>query len=265
MSQSNLVAYVPTCQEILSQFEDVVAFRGGQFQKHHLSENRMFLRAYRLDGLSDEVAKNDQFDGGIALRVSGPQISVHLFTFRQVCKNGSIISESHDTKRMLRLPENEFRPESKFLCMSELREILLACASPEAFSKNMRMMRQMRNTKIDTALNIVSHFEEHLDYFTADVLQLVLNEFFQEEDMTLYGVMNAITAAARQTKDAQTRWDLEELGGGIGARLLPVLNPDSSRARARLAAGSESRHDQRLSKTGDIHDDAKALLSATAD
>lgn len=54
---------------------------------------------------------------------------------------------------------------------------------------------------------------------------MVLTEFFAEEDMTLYEIMNAITAAARETKDPQTQWDLEELGGGFGAKLLPRSDP----------------------------------------
>lgn len=231
MTHSSAIEYAPSCEEILSQFEDVVAFRGGQIQKPIISNDKMFLRAHNLDGLSGEVAKNDRFDGGMALRVSGPQVSVHLYTFREVCKNGMIMSESHDTKRMLRLPKDEFSSDSKYLCLSELREMLFACATPEIFSQNMNVMRRLRNESVDTGLNIVAQLQQDLGDFAADVLEMVLSELFKEEDMTLYGVANAITAVARETSDPQTKWDLEELGGGIGAKLFPLVDPDSSQSR----------------------------------
>jgi len=38
--------------------------------------------------------------------------------------------------------------------------------------------------------------------------------------------MNAVTSVARDTRDPELRWRLEELGGGIPAMLVP--DPDDS-------------------------------------
>ena len=48
---------------------------------------------------------------------------------------------------------------------------------------------------------------------------LLLNE--RADDRTAYGVMNAVTATAREAGDAGMRWEMEELGGAVVARVDP--------------------------------------------
>ena len=45
--------------------------------------------------------------------------------------------------------------------------------------------------------------------------------FISGSDRNRFGLMNAVTSVARDTRDPDARWRLEELGGGIGARLRP--------------------------------------------
>ncbi len=54
-----------------------------------------------------------------------------------------------------------------------------------------------------------------LSSLAAKVAQQVFERFFQENDPTRYGIMNAVTSVARDTRDHVTRWQLEELGGQI--------------------------------------------------
>jgi len=41
-------------------------------------------------------------------------------------------------------------------------------------------------------------------------------------DRTAYGVINAVTATAREAVDAGTRWEVEELGSAVVARVDPA-------------------------------------------
>jgi hypothetical protein len=50
----------------------------------------------------------------------------------------------------------------------------------------------------------------------------MLDEFFAAGDRSRYGLMNAVTATAREQRDPEDRWRLEELGGEIGAGTLPA-------------------------------------------
>jgi hypothetical protein len=46
--------------------------------------------------------------------------------------------------------------------------------------------------------------------------------------------MNAITTTARETRDPETKWRLEELGGAVAAGIEPETTPTlSARRRAR--------------------------------
>ncbi len=44
-----------------------------------------------------------------------------------------------------------------------------------------------------------------------------LRRFRSQPDRTRFGLVNAITSLARDTRDPESRWRLEELGGAIAA------------------------------------------------
>jgi hypothetical protein len=52
---------------------------------------------------------------------------------------------------------------------------------------------------------------------------------------TRYDLMNVVTATARDTRDPEAKWRLEELGGAIAAGIIPMPKPTPSR-RARVRA-----------------------------
>ena len=78
---------------------------------------------------------------------------------------------------MLWLVENEFSQESKLLSMLELRETLHLCASPERFSENIRVMKRVRNTKVDKTLTRLSHLHDALGNFPNGFAELIVNEY----------------------------------------------------------------------------------------
>jgi hypothetical protein len=63
--------------------------------------------------------------------------------------------------------------------------------------------------------------------FHRAVILSVTQEFEHADDRTLYGVMNAITAVARDAVDPDEKWVLEELGGSVSTLVgsLPRLSP----------------------------------------
>jgi hypothetical protein len=61
-----------------------------------------------------------------------------------------------------------------------------------------------------------------------------MERFFQEADRSRFALMNAVTSVARDTRDPEVRWRLEELGGGILAGRTPVLQLDDGAAERAL-------------------------------
>ena len=63
-----------------------------------------------------------------------------------------------------------------------------------------------------------------------DLIRAIMQRFARDRDQTIFGFMNAITSLARDTRDPQTRWRLEELGGSVLAhRGTPHLAPAGGR------------------------------------
>jgi hypothetical protein len=75
----------------------------------------------------------------------------------------------------------------------------------------------------------------------ADIREPLLERFFggvstdpgyrRGDERTQFGLMQSITAVARDQRDPEVRWRLEELGGGV-----PVLNLPAHGPRRPLAA-----------------------------
>jgi hypothetical protein len=76
--------------------------------------------------------------------------------------------------------------------------------------------------------------------FSSALVRDIMDRFFQDEDRSGYGLINAITSLARDSDDPDTKWRLEELGGGIPALLRPSY-PDKPRAALRAFARPRAR------------------------
>jgi hypothetical protein len=61
-------------------------------------------------------------------------------------------------------------------------------------------------------LRVISQSHMRID---PGVMRQILGRFFDDADQTRFALMNAVTAVARDTRDPEQRWNLEELGGGI--------------------------------------------------
>ena len=66
----------------------------------------------------------------------------------------------------------------------------------------------------------------------AQLLDSIRGRYTASRDRSRFGLMNAVTSVARDTRDPELRWRLEELGGGI-----PVTDLD---ARPRLSSQPEA-------------------------
>ena len=55
----------------------------------------------------------------------------------------------------------------------------------------------------------------------AELFQSIMGRHTMGRDRTQFGLMNAATSVARDTRDPELRWRLEELGGGIPVAVPP--------------------------------------------
>ena len=161
--------------------------------------------------------------------VVGPEIRVHPFTYREVCRNGAIMAHIIDTRRIERV---EFDAPSFAISevLSEVREVVRECAAPEVFSAVADQLRTAAGTAANLAIHLLPMLARFRHRDSARILAEVIGEYDREGDDSLFGLMNAVTSVARDEPDPEVRWELEELGGGIPAMVPDIPKPSDTAA-----------------------------------
>ena len=204
--------------EIGAIFCDEVSARGGTVREQVFHGSCLFARSI-LAG-SAEIRPGDGVRGGVAMRVDADGVSVHPYTFRLVCQNGAVHAQAVDTRR---LDGVEFYGADQ--AESELREAIRECCAPEAFAAAAGQMRRAAGDRINMFLAIAPMLA-HLPGRVRDAMMgELLRVAPRDREGTRYELMNHVTAVARETRDPQTKWRLEELGGAIAAGVTPRPKP----------------------------------------
>jgi hypothetical protein len=210
-------------REIAGVFAEEVAEVGGSVTDRFDDGARLYLRSV-LPG-KRAVGYRDMVQGGIALRATGEEIWVHPYVFREVCKNGAIIAQATETRHIEQDILSDASP------IETLREAIRACSCPEAFDASAREMETARSYQVDVAL-MLGVMLSRLPSAASEIQQAIIRQLFESRDRSAFGLINAVTAVARDTRDPELRWRLEEFGGGVPALARdPQPRPDRLNAR----------------------------------
>ena len=215
----------PTTAEIGEVFAEEVAGLGGTVTDRYVDGTILLARSV-LPGLR-EVGRDDAVQGGVAIRATDEAIQVHPYVFRQVCSNGAIMARAIQTWQVERVDAGGLTTPAP---LGAVREAIRACGSDEAFSASAERMRSAREDQADLALMIMPMMDRLPKEIVNDLLRTIVERFLKGPDSSRFGLMNAVTSVARDTRDPESRWKLEELGGGIpfdvaGPRPRPTLDP----------------------------------------
>jgi hypothetical protein len=169
--------------------------------------------------LVEEVRREDRIQYGVALKSNAMGLWVYPYLFRLVCWNGAIVAQLLQSRS---LDELHFLKSERALYA--IREAIQACCAPEIFMDTMRGVRASAFEEIDFAewlsfvsghVRLVRNSERHASE--------IFGRFEGDEEPTRYGLANAVTSVARDTRNPHLRWDLEELGGAILVGTVPRL------------------------------------------
>lgn len=211
-----------TTQRVREVFETEVQAGAGTVHDAFDDGSRLFLRA-TWPG-ERPVRRGDAVQGGVALRAVGPAIDVIPYVFRQVCRNGAIRAHAIGAHRFQVTDFPDF-PIDEIEALAPLAEAIRDCAAPEVFVAGFEEMRRALGAPgliraVELLAILGAHFTPSL---RGALVDLILKEADRAGDRSAFGTMNAITAVARETRDPETRWRLEELG----ARVPLVAGPRS--------------------------------------
>jgi hypothetical protein len=212
-----------TTAQILDVFSEEIAARDGRVTDTFHRGKRLFVRS--VVPLVQEVQQGDRLQGGVALKATSQGVWLYPYVFRLVCRNGAITAETIGSHCVGKL--DQLNPYST---LEMIREGIAACCAEEVFSENVRRMRCGCQVEVDMALNLLPMLSGVSGIASSRVFKRILDEFFKEGDQTQFGLANAVTAVARDIRNPKTRWELEELGGGIAVAVLPELPGDDAYA-----------------------------------
>ncbi len=230
-----MTRFAPDVSRVRSTFFEAVTRNGGSVKEVLQDQDSVIVRAL-LPGIA-EVRPGDVHQQGIAMRCLGRAIELHPYTFREVCSNGAIMAQSIDSLRLERVESWDTSQSADVLI--DLHQAVTACAKGDGFRSCIHDMQAatVANRSVDVLLNLlpfISHFPNN-----HQMLRTIIDNFLAEGDQTAYGMMNAVTATARDTRDRQVKWELEALGGGIPAKLeWQPQQPQRSRGRSEIRTRS---------------------------
>jgi hypothetical protein len=208
--------YLPAAPEILEAFEHEVQDLSGTVHDVYAEGDLLYARA--VGPGATEVRPGDRIHGGVAVRTHDTEILVHPYSYRVVCTNGAIAAFASGSRVVERV---ELAAASTVInaVLEDLREAVRACAAAPALDTTVRAMRSAADRDADVLLQLMPVLSHMPPGVRASVLRTIVRRFEAEGDRSVLGLVNAVTSVARDTTDPETRWRLEELGGGMLARL----------------------------------------------
>jgi hypothetical protein len=208
-----------TTADILGVFTEEIVARQGQVTDTFDDGQRLLTRSV-LPHI-EEVRAGDKLQGGVALKATEQGVWLYPYLFRLVCRNGAIIVSTIEARALTDLHLQD--PDS---ALESIREGVEACSSREGFSGTIRRVCTACEMEADLVIALLPFISKLSARGNSKVLAEIMDRFFRESDRSRFGLANAITSLARDTRDPLLRWDLEELGGGVALGAMPSSPAD---------------------------------------
>ncbi len=212
-----------TTANFLDVFTESVAARGGQVTDTVDDGERLLTRAV-LPAV-EEVRPKDRVQGGMALKATKKGVWLYPYFFRLVCQNGAIIAETLESRSFV-----DLHLQDPDMALQSIRECIDVCCDKEEFTNTISRMRTASQSDASIAITMLPLLSQLSKMGNVELLSQIMDGFFREGDRSQFGLANAVTAVARDTRDPELRWDLEEFGGGVAIGKVPSHPSDSGRS-----------------------------------
>ncbi len=217
----------PDLEVLDALFAEEVATLGGAVLDRFTDDTRLFLRSVLEPGF--DVRPGDRMHCGVAMFVCGPDVKVCPYHFRQVCRNGAVQSHAFGSTCIRRaneaaIPFEAARVEEEVGCA------IRAGASPEVFTQTRRELHRAADAAASRILDLLPMLAGWHRIGDHRAIKVILSSFHNAGDHSVFGLMNAVTATARDSADPEQRRRLEELGGGLPALITRPQCPGPAHA-----------------------------------
>lgn len=207
----------------------LLAQEGLQVVSTEITETRMYIKAV-FPKVQGEVLKGDVVQSGICIsnsEVGHGAVKIEPLVFRLVCLNGMIINDSafrgrhvgaraDATDSVYEMLTDETKQADDRAILLKVRDVVNASFDEVRFAAHLNKMREAAGEKIEgnpaEAVKLLAKKEALNEFETGSILRNLI----EGADISRWGLLNAVTATAKEdalTYDRAT--ELETLGGKI--------------------------------------------------
>ena len=201
---------------------------GMHFESCQLTDSRMYIKVVNTR-LEAEVVPGDIVQSGIIIsnsEVGLGSVSIQPLVYRLVCSNGMVVNDAQTRRnhvgRVNEASENyqlysekTLEADDKAFAM-KIQDTVRAVVDEVRFTRVVNMMREAKDAPMNTAAvpGIVKLVSKDF-HITDDESSGVLQRLIEGNDLTLYGLSNAVTRHSQDVKDYDRATSLEGIGYNI--------------------------------------------------
>ena len=204
---------------------------GAIFESCQLTDSRMYLKVVN-PRLQAEVTPGDIVQSGVIIsnsEVGQGSVSIQPLIYRLVCSNGMVVNDAKTSRRHVGR-QNELDGNVELYAsdtleamdtafVKQIRDTVAAAVDQTRFDKVIDIMKQARDAKLNTQdiPNLVQLTGQKFG-ITESERGGVLQHLIEGNDLSLYGLSNAVTRYAQDVESYDRSTELE----GVGYKILTM-------------------------------------------
>lgn len=207
----------------------IKADAGVRIESTEVTESRLYIKAV-TERIQGEVRPGDILYAGIVItnsEVGLGALKIEQLVYRLVCRNGAIAGDTfrrahvggrrggQDVEEAREYFKTETRAADDRAFWLKVRDVVAGSFDKERFEALLQKNRDAANRKIEADPIKVLEVAQVKFGLTDDERNGVLKHLLRSDDLTQYGLHNAVTAFSQDVKDYDKATDLERLGGRI--------------------------------------------------
>jgi hypothetical protein len=195
-----------------------------------LTETKMYIKAV-YPRIEREISVGDVVQAGLVIsnsEVGNGTLQVSPMIYRLMCKNGAI-SQDHSMRKFhtggrqaagdendsWTLFSDKTRELSDAAFWNQVRDLTIAALSDVGFDKIVSKLKQAKGTVIENNPVDVVEIVQKKFSMTDEDKNGILKHLATGGDLSVYGLMNAVTRHSQDISDYDKATDFEKIGGQI--------------------------------------------------
>ncbi len=201
---------------------------GARFESCQITDSNMYIKVVN-PRLETEVVPGDIVQAGMVIKnseVGQSAFSVEPLIYRLVCSNGMVVNDAAirknhvgrvmSTDNNFQIYRDETLAADDKAFMLKVQDTVRAAVDEIAFHKVVKIMREAKDAKLNTAdVPGVVKLAARTFNITDNESEGVLQHLITGNDLSLYGLSNAVTRYSQDVDSYDRASDLESIGYNV--------------------------------------------------